>query len=869
MLAPPAFAARPAPWQRATGLDAVLADWQHSRRVAANLVLQTEQPARPAVTQGLPAALHPALVKALQRRGIHHLYAHQARAFELVSSGADVVVATPTASGKSLCYNLPVLHRLCSQPHSRALYLFPTKALSRDQEQALHGLLADADMRHGAITYDGDTPGDARRAAREQCGLLLTNPDMLHAGIMPHHAGWARFFANLTHVIIDELHIYRGVFGSHVANVLRRLRRIAAFHGSNPTFVFASATIGNAQAHASRMLGRPVQHVGDSGAPSGKRHVLVYNPPVVNQALGIRQSYIKAAVRLARDLLRARVPTLIFGQSRNNVEVMLKYLRDRSAEDHVDPQAIQSYRGGYLPETRRRIEQGLRSGQVLCVVATNALELGIDIGALDAVICTGYPGSVAALWQRFGRGGRRGGSSLALLVTSSAPLDQYWALQPEALVDAAIEQARIDPDNVEILVQHLKCAAFELPFVAREAFGDLDHAAIAAALEFLVDNRVLHPVPDGSGGTTYHWATDAYPAKNVSLRQVGWDNFVIIDRATDRTIAEMDWRSTHTMLHEQAIYQHAGEQWQVERLDFDNRKAFVRLVAPDYYTDAMTHLKVTVLAQEQGEPLDATTPQAAQVGFGEVSVIEKVIGFKKVKYHTHENVGYGEVNLPDMQMHTTAFWLSVDAATVRALPQPRPEVIDGLRGLAHAMHTVAAVGLMADPRDMGRTVIDAADVTHSGKAADSVDFDPTIFLFDRVAGGTGLAHRLYEDREALLVRARHLLETCPCSAGCPGCVGPIVPVSGQAEASGSLAALGASPPKALAAGTPAPKLAAVSAAIRWSQPATAADTPLALMALPTAAPLLAVAGVGQGALDCGRKAVAQVLLRELGVGLFC
>jgi DEAD/DEAH box helicase domain-containing protein len=778
------FSARPNPWQHAVGLQAVLESWRSNRRISDNLVLNIEQPPRAGVSQNFPESLHPNLVRALHKRGIKRLYAHQAAAFEQVRAGNDLVIATPTASGKSLCYNLPVLQRLCEQPQSRALYLFPTKALSRDQEEALHALLNDADMRHGAITYDGDTPGDARRAAREHSGLLLTNPDMLHSGIMPHHAAWARFFANLTHVIIDELHIYRGVFGSHVANVLRRLCRIAAFHGSRPLFIFASATIGNAQAHASRMVGRKVAFIGESGAPAGPRHVLVYNPPVVNAELGIRQSYIKAAVALALDLIRAQVPTLIFGQSRNNVEVMLKYLRDRVGASYIDPQSIQSYRGGYLPETRRRIEGGLRRGEILCVVATNALELGIDIGSLDAVICTGYPGSVAALWQRFGRGGRRGGDSLALMVASSAPLDQYWALQPEALVDAAIEQARTDPDNIEILVQHLKCAAFELPFVARETFGDLPPQAIEDALTFLVENKVLHPVADAAGGMTYHWATDAYPAKNVSLRQVGWDNFVIIDRQNDKTIAEMDWRSTHTMLHEQAIYQHAGEQWQVEKLDFDNRKAFVRRVTPDYYTDAMTHLKVTVLEQDDGAPLDPLQPEMAQVGVGEVSVIEKVIGFKKVKYHTHENVGYGEVFLPEMQMHTTSFWLSIDSSTVRAMQLPRPEIIDGLRGVAHAMHTVASVGLMTDPRDIGRTVIDAADVTHAGKNSETVDFDPTLFLFDRAAGGTGLAQRLYDDRGALLCRARHLLITCPCEFGCPGCVGPITAVPAGTQVSG-------------------------------------------------------------------------------------
>ncbi|MGB5545095.1 MAG: DEAD/DEAH box helicase, partial [Polyangiales bacterium] len=589
----------------------------------------------------MPRALAPPLLKALQQRGICELYSHQARAFELATQGKHLVVATPTASGKSLCYNLPILQSLASDPSATALYLFPTKALARDQEEALRALMRDADLSVGAITYDGDTPNDARRAARQRAGVLLSNPDMLHAGIMPHHAGWARLFSNLKYVVIDELHSYRGVFGSHLANVIRRLQRIARFHGSSPTFLFASATIGNPSEHASRICGAPVELIDQSGAPTGQRQLVVYNPPVVNAELGIRQSYIKTAVRLTQDLVRAGVPTLVFGNSRNGVEVMLKYLRDKLARDQIDPSAIHAYRGGYLPQTRRRIEAALRAGEIRCVVATNALELGIDIGALDAVVCAGYPGTMAGLWQRFGRAGRRRDLSLAVLVSSSNPVDQYMARHPRQLVSAPIEHARIDPDNIEILIQHLKCAAFELPFEPDDVYGDVPDDALGEALDYLADNGVVHP-SSTSAGSIYHWASDSYPANNVSLRSASWDNFVIIDLDGNRTIAEMDWRSTHTMLHEQAIYQHEGGQYQVERLDFDNHKAFVRRVKPDYYTTAMTHSRVAVLEEDQratvelGEvPLDAA--------LGDVSVIEKVVGYKKIKFHSHENVGYGEV----------------------------------------------------------------------------------------------------------------------------------------------------------------------------------------------------------------------------------
>jgi DEAD/DEAH box helicase domain-containing protein len=746
------------PWHGERGLAEVVSRWRNDGRVWRQVVLERALPPVAEQQVPIPAMVPGPVRQALAVRGIEQLYVHQARACELALGGHDVVVATPTASGKSLCYNLPVLSRLAERRDARALYLFPTKALSRDQEEALRALLRDAGLAHGAVTYDGDTPGDARRAARERSGVLLTNPDMLHAGILPHHAAWARFFANLEYVVVDELHSYRGVFGSHLANVLRRLARVARFHGSSPTFLFASATIGNPGEHAGRMVGRPVQVVAESGAPRGPRQVVLYNPPVVNAELGVRESYLKAAVRLSSDLVAAGVPTLVFGQTRNGVEVMLKYLRDRLVDERLDPNTIHAYRGGYLPETRRRIEAGLRSGEVRCVVATNALELGIDIGSLDAVVCAGYPGTVAGLWQRFGRAGRRSDPSLAVLVASSAPLDQFVASDPQWLLGAPVEQARIDPDNVEILIQHLKCAAFELPFEEGERFGDLPPESAQEAMAFLADHGVVHAAPGATGRTAYHWATDAYPAHHVSLRSVGWDNVVVIDVARDAVLAEMDWRSAHTMLHEQAIYQHAGEQFQVERLDYDNHKAFVRQVAPDYYTTAMTHTKVRILEQER---------DAGAFGAGEVSVVEKVVGYKKIKFHTHENVGYGDVHLPEMQMHTTAFWWTIPEAVVQAADAPRPAVIDALRGILHAMHTVAAVGLMIDPRDLGRTVEQA-------EGAGGALFEPTLFLYDQVSGGIGLAPRLFDEREALVRRTRQRLHACACPAGCPACIGPAV-----------------------------------------------------------------------------------------------
>ncbi|REG34272.1 DEAD/DEAH box helicase domain-containing protein [Archangium gephyra] len=756
------------PWTGPRGLDAVLNGWRDDRQLSPNFVLDEVTPARVGSYAPIPAEVAPQVREALQRRGIEQLFSHQAEAYQLARSGRSLVIATPTASGKSLCYNLPLLDRFAREPGARALYLFPTKALSRDQEESLRVFMREAGLEHGAITFDGDTPGDARRAARERSGVVLTNPDMLHTGILPHHANWARLFSNLRYVVIDELHTYRGVFGSHLANVLRRLQRVAAFHGSSPVFVLASATIGNPKAHAERMLGREVALVSESGAPAGERRVMVYNPPVVNAELGIRASYLKSAVRLVSDLVRAEVSTLLFGQSRNNIEVMLKYLRDQFIADKMDPNLIQGYRGGYLPGTRRATEAAMRAGEVRCVVATNALELGIDIGSLDAVVCAGYPGSVAALMQRFGRAGRRGAGSLALLVTSSAPLDQYLAGDPRSLTGAPVEHARIDPDNVEILVQHLKCAAFELPFEEGDTFGDVPAESTADALGFLAQHEVVHPTPGAEGKRMFHWSADAYPANHVSLRSVGWDNVVIIELGTDRTLAEMDFRSAHTMLHEQAIYQHEAEQYQVERFDYENHKAYVRKVAPDYFTDAMTYVRVNVIQEDQGAAMSPTL----QAGMGEVSVIEKVVGYKKIKYHTHENVGYGDVNLPEMQMHTTSLWLTVPETVVRSLGAPRPAVIDALRGIASALRTVACVGLMIDPRDLGKTLGSKDDADGPPRKDGGVGFDPTIFLYDNIPGGVGLAARLFDQRDELLRRARRLLESCGCEDGCPACIGP-------------------------------------------------------------------------------------------------
>jgi DEAD/DEAH box helicase domain-containing protein len=780
------------PWNVERGAEGVLARWLASSWVRPCFCADETLSGTGGNYAHIPSSLAPELARALRERGVERLYAHQAQALAAAHAGRHLVVATPTASGKSFCFHLPVLQACFDDPDSRAIYVYPTKALARDQEAGLRELMASAGLSTGAVVYDGDTPADARRAARERAGVVMTNPDMLHAGILPHHPSWARTMQHLRYVIVDELHVYKGVLGSHVANVLRRLLRIAHFHGSRPQLIGATATIGNPREHAARLFGvrqDELELIAESGAPRGDRRFFLFNPPVVNAELGVRASYVKQAVKLAADLVRAHVPTIVFGQSRNSVEVMLRYLRRWVCDEGgIEPSRIMAYRGGYLPGQRRDIERRLRNGEILGVVATNALELGIDIGELEAVVCAGYPGSVAATWQRLGRAGRRGRTSIGVLVASSAPLDQYLAREPQFLLGAPVEEARIDPDNVEILVQHLKCAAFELPFRRGEAFGSLGATETADALGFLVGHRVLH---EASG--VFHWAADAYPANDVSLRSVGWDNVVIIDVEQDRSeppttpergqrlIGELDWRSAHTMLHEQAIYQHDGACWQVERFDSENHKAFVRRVEPDYWTDAMTYVQISVIEESAAGPLTCLHSEWAS-GWGEVAIVEKVVGYKKIKFYTHENAGYGDVRLPEMQMHTTAFWLTVPERACARVSSGRAAAIDGLRGIGVALETVATLALMCDPRDLGTTLGDTAAPNRGAAGAlepsrhlplePDARFSPTLFVYEHIPGGTGLAERIWEQRDVLVDRALRLIETCPCTGGCPSCVGP-------------------------------------------------------------------------------------------------
>jgi DEAD/DEAH box helicase domain-containing protein len=439
-------------------------------------------PAREAQFRPMPSWVRPELVTAYAAKGIERLYLHQARAAELAREGKDFVVVTPTASGKTLCYNLPILHAILEDADTRALYLFPTKALAQDQLTELHDLATRLEDGFGVFTYDGDTPGDARRAIRERGQLILTNPDMLHTGILPHHTKWTRLFENLRYIVLDELHTYRGVFGSHLANVLRRIARVANFYGSRPHFICCSATIANPGELAGQLIERKVETIEENGAPAAEKLFVFYNPPMINKNLGIRRSYLTETTRVAKELLGRKLQTIVFANSRLHTEVLLTYLQQAHPATPGGAEPIRGYRGGYLPGERREIERGLREGRVRGVVATNALELGIDIGSLDACVMAGYAGSIASTWQRAGRAGRRSGTSCAVLVASSAPLDQFIVQHPDYFFGRSPEHGYVQPDNLEILVNHLKCAAFELPIAPQETFGAVDVEELCARL---------------------------------------------------------------------------------------------------------------------------------------------------------------------------------------------------------------------------------------------------------------------------------------------------------------------------------------------------------------------------------------------------
>lgn len=841
----------------------VLNRWRADPAVANNVDAWQNLPARAARFQPLPAELHPALARVLEPRGIRALYTHQAAAWERAQAGKHVVVVTGTASGKTLCYNLPILDSLLRDPNARALYLFPTKALGQDQAQLLQdiiqGLRAGQDGADGAAglqaaIYDGDTSSSHRPAIRSRARLVISNPDMLHAGVLPHHTLWAEFFRNLQFVVIDEMHVYRGVFGSHVANVIRRLRRIAGFYGAQPQFILTSATIANPAELASRLIEAEVALVADDGAARGPKSFLIYNPPVIDADLGLRRSALQESVRLAEDLLAMDVQTILFGRTRRTVELVLTYLRQRWAAlaptpagpnpagvtaavrpDHrlAREDAIRGYRSGYLPEQRREIERGLRQGQVRAVIATTALELGIDIGGLGAAILIGYPGTVAATWQQAGRAGRGEEPSLAVLVATADPLDQFLASHPDYFFDRSPEQALINPDNLLILLGHLRCAAFELPFRSGDSFGWVEPERLKEFLDFLESEGVLH----FSNGK-YFWMADQYPAQGVSLRSASAENVLLqagTDEAAPITIGEVDQASACWMVHPQAIYLHEGQTYIVEDLDLEEHIARLRPVASDYYTEPRLETTVELL-----EKLSEAATTGGSKAFGEINVTTQLNGFHKVKWYTHERLGLGEVTLPPTQLQTTGYWLALDDNTVARLREQglwtndpndygpnwrlqrdlarardgyrcqvcgaaeegrshdvhhkipfrtftsyaQANQLSNLVTLCHSCHRQVETNVRVRSGLGGLSFVlgqlapfflmcDSRDLgMHSDPQSPLADGRPAVILYDQVPAGIGFSERLFELHDELVLRAADLVRSCACQDGCPSCVGP-------------------------------------------------------------------------------------------------
>ncbi|HEY7926910.1 MAG TPA: DEAD/DEAH box helicase [Candidatus Dormibacteraeota bacterium] len=801
----------------ATLLDPVadaLTQLRASATVAGRIVHEEVLPAQAAEYAGWPSALDPRLLAALHARGIDRPYIHQAEAIDHALAGRDVVVVTPTASGKTLAFAAPVLDAWLHDPEVRSLWLFPTKALAQDQLAGLQDIAIHLPPGLRAATYDGDTAPGLRRAVRNDGNIVVTNPDMLHAGILPHHTNWVRLFQHLRYIVIDELHAYRGLFGSHLANVLRRLLRLCQFYGSSPTLIGCSATIANPRELAEKLLERPVQLVDRNGAPRAARRLWFWNPPLVDGTMGVRRSATLEARRLMADLLTRNLQTIAFTRSRSGVEVLLNYLqRLHPAPRQGGPPPVRGYRGGYLPLERRAIEAGLRDGSVRGVVSTNALELGIDIGNLDAAILVGYPGTIASTWQQLGRAGRRDTESLGVFIATDSPLDQFLVTHPRYLLDAPPEHGLVNPDNLLVLGAHLQAAAFELAFEMGESFGGAGVETTGALLDLFCDDGLVHRT-----GSRYHWAADAFPAEAISLRRAAATNVVIIDTSTgaggpgqgpqgpwagsgggrpgsDGTvIGEVDQFAAPVLVHDDAIYLHQGNQFHVERLDWEEKRAYVHPVSVEHFTLAETRTTLQILERYQG-------PAGSQckLSLGEVRVSRLATMYKKVRFLTHENIGAGPISLPEQDLHTIATWFAFDPQSLRGVD--RAEVDAGLSGLAAVLHAAACLLCMCDPRDLGTqaelraaappaAVLGTPEAVTAPPADEPVEFVaggrpegsrvapsteagwPTCYIYDTVAGGVGFAERCHSRHADLLGMAAELVDGCGCDGGCPSCVGP-------------------------------------------------------------------------------------------------
>ena len=828
-------------------LSSLLDYWKRDAETAPNLVAWRTLPPRPAQTGPFPDDLPTPVKQTLIAAGIHSLYSHQLEAWTYARKNENIILSTGTASGKTLSYNLPVLASLLQDPNARALYLFPTKALAQDQSSNLQALLSNlpSPIVPTAAIYDGDTPQSARSAIRKNARIVLSNPDMLHTGILPHHTNWLDFFANLKFVVVDEAHTYRGVFGSHVANVIRRLKRVASFYGANPQFILASATIGNPKQLAERLVEEPVHLINNDGSARGPRHFIIYNPPITDESLGLRKSSLLEAVRLAQDLLTSNVQSVVFARSRRSVEIILRYLQgdltpDSSLEVPLinyeslpSPQSvIRGYRSGYRPMQRREIEKGLRDGTVKTVVATNALELGIDIGGLGAAILVGYPGTVASARQQAGRAGRGLESAAAVMVASANPIDQFLAHHPEYFFERSPEQALVNPDHLLILLEHLRCAMFELPFQKGESFGALPAEVVDEYLNFLLSNNEAH-----LSNEKYYWMADQYPAANISLRSASPQGVVLQTVMDDRpmTIGTVDGESALWMVHPGAIYLHEAQSFFVKDLNLEEHIAYLKPIESDYYTEPLQSTEVTVLSESAHEIV-----LGAEKKWGELQVTTQVMGFRKRRWYTHENLGEEPLDLPPTDLQTTGYWVSLSEETVTRLREAgvwtndpnnygpdwiriRDRVrardkytcqvcgavetnrqhdvhhkipfrtfpsyveanrLDNLTTLCPSCHHKVEQNVRMKSGLSGLAYVlgnlaplflmcDAGDLgTHVEPVENKTFGQPTVVLYDAVPAGIGFSEKLFEMHDELLARALELVSECLCADGCPSCVGP-------------------------------------------------------------------------------------------------
>ncbi len=836
----------------ASSIDRLVSLWRAEPSIGGNIVEWYSERPRLAQLCDFPDDLHAALKAALQQRSIFRLYSHQAESWEITGAGKNLVVVTGTASGKTLCYNLPVLNAALRDPQATALYLFPTKALTQDQRQSVAGLIEDVRAAFAVqnlstpppeipvAVYDGDTPSSHRSAIRTRARLLMTNPDMLHMGILPHHTLWAEYFRKLQFIIIDELHVYRGVFGSHIANLIRRLKRVARFYGASPQFILTSATIANPVELAERLVEERVYKVENDGSPRGARHFALYNPPVVEQRLGIRRSSMVESVRLVDDLLAYNVQTLVFARTRRSVELVLRNLQYKQAGQDNE---IHGYRSGYLPKERRAIERGLREGETRAVVTTNALELGVDIGNAGAVVLVGYPGTIAGTRQQSGRAGRRQESSLTVLVASAGPLDQFLMQHPEYLFENSPERALINPDNLLILLQHLRCAAFELPFRTGEHFGRTPVEIFEELLQLLEQAGMLHE----SNGK-YFWISDQYPANNVSLRSTSAGPFLLQAFYLNRweTIGEVDEDSVYWMAHPNAIYIHEGRTFEVEELLLEEKRAHLKPVMVDYFTEPRQQETI-----EKINELGAAPVQGGQKAYGEVMVTSQVVGYRKMKWFSHEILGEYAQEMPPSHLRTIGYWLSLNEESVEWLRdlglwnndpndygptwnQQRRQArqrdnftcqncglvehggrphhvhhkipfrnftsaltanqLDNLITLCPSCHRQAETAIRMRSGLAGLSYVlqhmsplfVMCDVGDLGVQFDPqstlADGRPAVVLYDRLPAGIGLCENLFQIHNELMQRCYELVTACPCQDGCPGCVGP----AGENGASGKV-----------------------------------------------------------------------------------